>query len=421
MTHDDFTIHPSDPLHDKNKTRSLILGILGVVGLLGVIVLSGLYAYDPQYFSFGPRPEEARPTGAAPAPKDAEQTATPTNGHLALINIRQYTIENTQDGLIVVIDGQIRNDGDRPKQLIQLEAKLFDEAGAVLYDKTFYAGTFLDINDLTDKPLDEIEAALTDPVRIAKNDILPGDELKFMAVFAAVDLDTMAEYGLEILGAKDVPLVNATAKTLPTARQLPAGTNQTNQTTATATPDRTTEAATANATPTEAPPGAQPWFPEDSLDSFSFEDMRQYVVKNRHKGDICVIDGKVKNEAHIPRSRVRLEAILMNKKGQVVRSKKFFAGPVLTLWALENEPPTELEKALVAPDIITLSNSYLAPEGTVGFMVIFEGVRGDIAEYAVKVIEVKDLLPENNLGDMAEKNPGPHETAGHANYMSLYL
>ena len=194
----------------SGKTR-LILRIIGLIILLFIIIAAGLYLYAPQYLLKGsgqPAVENnsapAEPQQPSAAQAQPDQARNQINS-MSLTNIRQYTINNSQAGLLYVIDGEAKNDASVPRSLARLEASLYDLSGKALYSKNFYAGITLPQKDLETKSAEEIEALLSDKAEIGKNNsyIEPGTSVKFMAVFAGVKED-VSEFGIKIISLKDL-------------------------------------------------------------------------------------------------------------------------------------------------------------------------------------------------------------------------
>ncbi len=63
--------------------------------------------------------------------------------NIALRGVRQYNISNEKLGNISVVEGKVVNGFDQPRQLIRIEAALYDAAGNALFSKQPLAGTSL--------------------------------------------------------------------------------------------------------------------------------------------------------------------------------------------------------------------------------------------------------------------------------------
>lgn len=200
---------PAQP--KKPSTTRLMARIISLLIILAIILVIGMYLHNPQYFDLKYWTGNVTMDSGSAATSPAEEAAAPAplppkTENMTLKDIRQYTVDNKQAGLILVIDGAVRNDSGRPRQLVYLEASLFNSEGKDLDAKKFFAGTSLTIDDLTQKTLAEIEQALTDKAKISENNsyIEPDGVVKFMVVFPNAGRDDVAEYGLKIIGIKDL-------------------------------------------------------------------------------------------------------------------------------------------------------------------------------------------------------------------------
>ncbi len=109
-------------------------------------------------------------------------------------------------------------------------------------------------------------------------------------------------------------------------------------------------------------------------------------IDNENAGELMVLSGEVTNRYDQPRSFVKLRAELYDAEGQVLRETTAFAGntiaePELTGGSLED---LQVQLANRAGD--DNANVGIAPGQSVPFMVIFENLPEEMAEFSVAVV-----------------------------------
>ena len=120
--------------------------------------------------------------------------------------VRQYTLSNEKLGPIIVIEGRAVNGFAEPRELIRIEASLFDKDGKLLDKKPQMAGTSVSLFQLQVLGEKELEQALNNRIEILSNNtnVLSGNEVPFMIVFYTPS-ETVAEFGVTVLDAKVPP------------------------------------------------------------------------------------------------------------------------------------------------------------------------------------------------------------------------
>ncbi len=188
--------------------------ILIAVVLLAVLGGAGYYFAGPMLLS----PESAEEMAAEEAMEMAEEMnedrgpveedviATDNIRDLMLQSIKQYSVRNEKSGQIFVVEGKVVNNFPTPKELIKVEASLFDDTGVAVATKKQYCGASLALYELQLKSAEEIERALNSKENIAINNtnIPPGGEVEFMVVFYDPP-PTVREFGIRVIEAKDPP------------------------------------------------------------------------------------------------------------------------------------------------------------------------------------------------------------------------
>ena len=115
---------------------------------------------------------------------------------------RQYQVKNEKLGALIVIEGKVKNNFTTPRELIRLEAQLFDAQGKVLTSKQQLAGASLSAFQLQLLDKEELEKALNSKLDIiASNiDVMPGGEVPFMVVFTDIPAGA-SDFKLRIIEA----------------------------------------------------------------------------------------------------------------------------------------------------------------------------------------------------------------------------
>ena len=180
----------------KKKKFSTKVIILVVVALL-VSVLSGVGAI---FFLGGHEDEIVTPS---------EQELAKKVAMLTMRNVRQYFVDNEKAGKVFVIEGRVVNEFPEPKELIAVEAGLYDKNKKPLAVKKQLAGTQLSLFQLQVLSEKEMEAFLNNKVEILTNNtnVRTGGDVPFMVLFYAPPAG-VAEFGVRIVDVKDVPTPN---------------------------------------------------------------------------------------------------------------------------------------------------------------------------------------------------------------------
>ena len=167
-----------------------------VVVLIGLML--GLGCGVGAIFLFGGNAEEITPP--------SEQELARKVAMLTMRNVRQYFVDNEKAGKVFVIEGRVVNEFPEPKELIAVEAGLYDKDKKPLAVKKQLAGTQLSLFQLQVLSEKEMEAFLNNKVEILTNNtnVRTGGDVPFMVLFYAPPA-TVAEFGVRIVDVKDVP------------------------------------------------------------------------------------------------------------------------------------------------------------------------------------------------------------------------
>ena len=188
---------------EKKKRKG---GKLALILLLLFVLLGGSGA-GVWFFAPGLLPESLMGEEELPKEEVAEEVlATEQVKNLTLSNIRQYYVKNEKLGQVFVIEGKVINNFTVPKELIKVEATLYDGNGAVLTSKQQLGGITVSLFQLKVLGRQEMEEALNNKIEILTNNtnIQPRQEVPFMvAIFNAPQ--NVAEFAVKVIEAKDPP------------------------------------------------------------------------------------------------------------------------------------------------------------------------------------------------------------------------
>ncbi|RRD70742.1 MULTISPECIES: zinc-ribbon and DUF3426 domain-containing protein [unclassified Desulfovibrio] len=135
---------------------------------------------------------------------------------LTMRNVRQYYVDNEKAGRVFVIEGRVVNGFPQSKDLIAIEAAIYDKDKKTLSAKRQLTGVQLSLFQLQVLSEKEMEALLNNKLEILTNNtnVPHGGESPFMILFYAPP-EGVAEFGVRIVDAKDSPPAEGT----PPARQ----------------------------------------------------------------------------------------------------------------------------------------------------------------------------------------------------------
>ena len=182
---------PPKPEEKKRKRTSLVVAL---VMLLLVGAGAGAWKFWPR--------------GADMAVDEAAQklAASEQIKNIALRNVRQYYINNEKLGQVSVIEGRVVNNFTSPRELIKVEASLYDKNGATVVSKTQLCGTTVSLFHLQVLGEQELETALNNKIDILTNNtnIPSAGEVPFMVVFYNPP-STVTEFGVKVVEARTPP------------------------------------------------------------------------------------------------------------------------------------------------------------------------------------------------------------------------
>ncbi len=191
---------PGSQRPQKKSKRGLLWGsfilLFCLTGAAG-----GVYFFAPELFS------SAGPTPLVP-PQKVQEELIPTEQlkKMTLRNVRQYTISNEKIGRVTVIEGKVVNGFSTPKDLIKVEALLFDETGQTIRSKQQFCGVTASLFQLQVLSEKELDLVMGNKIEVLTNNtsILPDAEVSFMVVFYNPP-ETVHEFLVKVVEVKDPP------------------------------------------------------------------------------------------------------------------------------------------------------------------------------------------------------------------------
>ena len=171
----------------KALVLALVLAAIGGAGFAA-------WRYTPHFTSFF----QSAPAQQAPVEDLISR--------IALRDVRQYTVNNDKTGPVSVIEGKAVNGFPAARELIRIEASLYDKDGKVLVSKQQTAGPSLSQFQLQGLGEQELEQALSNKISIlsANTNVPQGGEVPFMIVFYKPP-ENAAEFGVKIVEARKPP------------------------------------------------------------------------------------------------------------------------------------------------------------------------------------------------------------------------
>lgn len=181
--------------------------------LLSALVGGGIWAWQNTNYLDGLKTMVAPLTSVAekaaskvdsPVSAPAASMVDPAIEKLELLDVAQYHVKNSKIGGLVVIEGKVRNNFTSPRELISLEAELYNAEGKVLASRRQIAGISLSSFQLEVLDKTELENTLNRKLDIITSNInvMPGAEVPFTVVFSDIPAGA-SDYKVRIAGASE--------------------------------------------------------------------------------------------------------------------------------------------------------------------------------------------------------------------------
>jgi predicted Zn finger-like uncharacterized protein len=193
----------SDHGPEKSSKRGRTAALLLILVL--VLLAAGVYYFYPQVQPFIPA-SIAQRIAATTSDHGFLRKEEPGSDveNINLVDVRQYFVANDKIGQLFVIEGRAVNGYSTPKELIRLQASLYDGLGNVIESKQFLCGNTVTLFQLQVLTIDELETALNSKVGVLTNNtnVQPGGEVQFMTVFARPP-ENVQEFGVRVIDIRE--------------------------------------------------------------------------------------------------------------------------------------------------------------------------------------------------------------------------
>lgn len=113
------------------------------------------------------------------------------------------------------------------------------------------------------------------------------------------------------------------------------------------------------------------------------ENLNHFYRKNDKAGDLLIITGLVKNDYPEKRSFISLRASLQDAAGRVLAERRVYAGNTLSESDLQTLPISEIQSRLAIKGGRDGVNMNIEPGAELPFMIVFDKLPPDAAEYNV--------------------------------------
>jgi len=110
-------------------------------------------------------------------------------------------ITNQSGGELLVITGSVVNRYEHPRNLIKLEASLYDGQGEVIRTRSSFAGTVIPEDRLKKEGLGPLQTQLASRQGGAGNVVAPGKSTPFMVLFGNMP-ENMEEFVVEVVSSR---------------------------------------------------------------------------------------------------------------------------------------------------------------------------------------------------------------------------
>ncbi|MBI5286326.1 MAG: DUF3426 domain-containing protein, partial [Deltaproteobacteria bacterium] len=110
--------------------------------------------------------------------------------------------------------------------------------------------------------------------------------------------------------------------------------------------------------------------------------LKHYFVENPSTGRLLVVEGKVLSTFEGPKEIGGVKGSILDNKGKPLRERIVPPGRIISGEELKTITREELEKRFREP-----MRGSIPPRGSIPFMVVFQDIPGDLAEFTVEVIQ----------------------------------
>jgi predicted Zn finger-like uncharacterized protein len=115
------------------------------------------------------------------------------------------------------------------------------------------------------------------------------------------------------------------------------------------------------------------------------KNLQGVFLTNQAGEEIFVISGEAVNNYKKPRASIQVKATILGSKGEILMQKSAYCGNLLSKEQLTTLPMVKIEEAMGSPFGDSLANLGVQPGKGIPFVIVFNGVPKDAAEFSVEV------------------------------------
>ncbi len=190
-------------LPSVKKYRKPLLG--GTAALLVLLLAYGGWLVFKS-FTGGADPDGPAVADQNPAQPDRQEEYERLINSISLDEIRQFLVDNSQIGRLMVIQGVAVNITPGNKDYVTIDARVLDEKGTVLAQQRQLCGVPLTLFQLQSLSESEIKEILSNRITILTNNtnIPEGGRVPFVVVFPKPP-ETMRTFEVRVIDVRDSP------------------------------------------------------------------------------------------------------------------------------------------------------------------------------------------------------------------------
>ena len=123
------------------------------------------------------------------------------------------------------------------------------------------------------------------------------------------------------------------------------------------------------------------------LKSINLSSAEGFFKENKAAGTLFVIKGVARNKNEFPVSFIKLRGLLHDTNAKEVMEKEVYAGNLFSDEELADLGIDKIKARSENKYGLDNANYKIPPGGTVSYMIVFDGIPENLAEYTVKVVE----------------------------------
>jgi predicted Zn finger-like uncharacterized protein len=147
--------------------------------------------------------------------------------------------------------------------------------------------------------------------------------------------------------------------------------------------------------PKPAAPVQQPGEENSSLKNINLSSAEGFFKENKAAGTLFVIKGVARNKNDFPVSFIKLRGILHDTNAKEVMEREVYAGNMFSDEELADLSIDKIKARSENKYGLDNANYNIPPGGTVSYMIVFNNIPDNLAEYTVKVVDSSSNTPSS--------------------------